>query len=151
MTELARQTSNFDNFSVFFEGELMGEADLVFRLAYAYTLNREVAFDCVRDVYKGLVKDLPELVNSEFMAIRHRLFKDCLRIARSEASAKPSLDRTVLGHFLASFSPEERGILIMNELGGLSPGECATIMGIPEIKVRKCLGKARHNLVAFGG
>lgn len=137
-----------EDFAVFFEGELVGEADLVYRLAYTLTLNQNTAFSCVKQVYQGLAKDLPNLVNLEFFAIRQRLFKDCLA-AVSQCGSSNATDSGDLANFLKNLDLKDRSILVMNELAGLKAGECATILELDEGEVRKRLAKVRKELVAL--
>jgi hypothetical protein len=148
MSEVTRGDSYNEDFAVFFEGELVGEADLVFRFAFAYTLDKKAAFDCVQKVYKSLVKDLPKLVKSSSQDVRRRLFDESYKILRGSADTKPSDSSAMVG-FLKPFSSLERASLMMVEIGGIYPSECANILGIKETDVRSSLAKARAGLIKF--
>ena len=148
MSGSARKTSYNEEYATFFEGELVGEADIVYRFAYACTLDEKASFECVQKVYKNMVKDLPSLVEKSSNEMRRRLLEESYEILKSEkekGSGKNKLD-----NFLKGLDKRERICLIMVEIGGIYPSECSDMLELEEIEVRKALASARAKLVNFG-
>lgn len=148
MGQASKEDSYNEDFAIFFEGELVGEADGVFRLAHAYTLNAELAFNIVVETFKGVIKDLHVLVKCDPVEVRRRLFSDCINLLRDEKNFK-SPDKSNLVEFLRPFDSDERAALIMVELGGMTVNEASKIVRKEEVWVRRALAKVRKQLVSF--
>lgn len=149
MNQTASQANFNENFAAYFETDLVGEADLLYRLAFAYTLNEDISFECVTKVYQGMVSALPELVKLESGAVRMRLCGAALR-AVQPLKPEPTKDKSPLVGFIKTFTPEERATLVLVELAGLLPSEVASLLNKEESDVRKTLATARKQLIAFG-
>lgn len=148
MGESAKVTNFNEQYSLFFASDLLGESDLIYRLAFSQVLNKTQAFEIVKDVYRGLIPDLNRLITMEFLSIRRRLFQDCLKIAGTRPKGQ-NTDRSVLASFIGKFTEIERSILIINELGGFKPKECAELLSMEEFEVRKSLAIIRKSLISF--
>ena len=135
-----------EEYAVYFEGELVGEADLVYRFAYAWTLNKDLSFQCVQAVYKRLAGQLPSIVDMSPVETRKKLFEESLK-ALSELEKGSEASQGAVADFLGEFSKNERACLVMIELGGIFPPECARILGVEESDVRGALAKTRRKLV----
>ena len=148
MSEATQGDSYNEDFATFFEGELVGEADLIYRLAFACALDSKKAFAVVEKVYKDMVKELPKLVKMTAQEVRIRLLEECYSRVKEKKESKAS-DKSSLASFLEPYSLQERASLVMVELAGIYPSECALILGTTEVEVRRFLSKARSNLIEF--
>lgn len=148
MNEVTKTQSYNEDLVAFFETDLMSEADLIYRVACGYSLDQSIAYDVVSKTYKGLVKDLVALSQLESQEIRIRLLSDLLKHLKDiKPAGKPG--KTVLLGFLKDFEANDRLIILLSELGGLLPKECADLVGKDEVFIRKSLAKIRKELVTF--
>ena len=149
MSQVNPEGSYNESFVLFFEGEIVGEADVIYRLAHAYTLNKEAAFQVVQQTLQGLIKDLPELVVSDSIGVRKRMFRDCLQQLQGVTGS--DTDSSNIATFMKQFSAEERAALVMVELSGITVDECASLLEKEVSWVRKSMAKVRQQLVRFAG
>lgn len=148
MNEALQNGSYDEDLTIFFEDKLVGEADLVFQLAYAFTLDRKIAFEVVQKVYKELIKNLSTLAQKDSQEVRLYLLQVGYEFVRDMKEAK-SNDTSVVASFLRSFGPKERVTLMMVEIAGIYPNECSKILSLEEKDIRNSLAKVRESLIKF--
>lgn len=130
--------------ATFYVERLCPEADHVYRLGFALTLSRDGALRCVTGVFNKLSQDLGSLMG------REDLRKKVLRAAWHEFTSmrdKYAAEATAIAKFFAALSLEARGALIIIDVCGMTPAECAEIMAAAPTDVTSHITAARRELV----
>lgn len=135
---------------------LVHEASL-YRFLVVLTGNREVALDCVQDVFIRAYEHLQrgKSVNSQWLykVARNRAIDEIRRSKREAADTEllsrfgapaPDEDLTSLHSAFAALSPSDRAILALSAVEGLSGEEIASRLGIRHSAVRTRLHRARE-------
>lgn len=144
MGQSAPSSAVNESLAAFFVENLCQEADFVYRLCFALSLNPSMAKSCVQETYQKLLPMLNELVREDSTTIRTRLAKMTWNLCENRKGQET--DQSPTGQFLKTLKLEERSALVLVDESGFSPVEAASIMGVDENKVRLSLAKARKAL-----
>jgi hypothetical protein len=131
--------------ATFFLEKLCNEADSVYKLGYAITLNKQAAYDCVRSTYASLMERLSSLMTKKSDELRVELLQACWVANKTKSAKSGGSDK--LSGFFGSLSLSERIVLAMVDGAVLLPEETARVVGCDESEVRQNLAKARQTLI----
>ena len=132
----------------FYLERLCLEADHVFRFAFALTLSRAAAFECVKYAYRKATGLLVELAPLAGGLLRMKMLGYCLDGYRQLHTEYP-VDDTGLVKVLTGMDEKARIVLMLVDAGMMTPAEVGDLLGENEIVIRKSLAQARKHLVAL--
>jgi hypothetical protein len=132
----------------FYDDQIVPRADMVYRFAFAATLNLDAATRIVRQTFEDIALNVDTLygkgtsgLNSELLGICWKHFKG--------ASQKPSgTSKSQIVKVLGDLSVEERVILVGIDVLGVTPNEMMKVVGVEGIPFRRFLANARRTLLA---
>jgi hypothetical protein len=133
----------------FFDDEIVGHADQVYRFAFTLTLALDQAQRLTKKTYETAVSELGKLSRLEGTAAVAWLLGECWKLsggkgAKAEGGATPVM-RAMKGQTV-----EQRAVLCAVDVCGLSPAEATRVFGWSEPDLRRKLAEARKSLVANG-
>ena len=148
MTNAGVRETYDEKLSSFYMERLCLEADHVFRFAFALTLSRTAAFECVKSAYKRATSHLVELAPLPSTDLRMKMLGYCLDGYRSLTTEYP-VDGGGLTTILTGIDEKCRIALMLVDAGMMTPMEVGDLLGEDEISIRKALAQGRKHLVAI--
>ena len=134
----------------YFDDEIVGHADTVYRFALALTLSLDGAHRLVRTTYQIAAAQLERLQAIEGTAAVAWLLGECWK-AHSEAKQAKSPEAPVaVVRALKGIPLDQRAVLVAVDVAGLSLDEAGRVFGWAEQDLRLKLAVSRRALVASG-
>ena len=147
MTNAGVRETYDERLASFYLERLCLEADNTFRFAFAVTMSRVAAFECVKFAYKKATAALVELAALRGADLRARMLTYCLEGVRKLNTEYPP-DNVGLVKMLSGLNEKSRMVLMLVDAGMMTPGEVADLMSESEEAIRKTLAQARKHLIA---
>src|SRR5690606_19612172 len=125
----------------------VARADLVYRFAFAASLNLDAASRLVRKTFEDVAVKVETLrakgngLNAALLAVRWN------RYQKSGDGPAPQAKSQVV-KVLSDLSVEERVILVAVDVLGVTPQEMQGVVGMEQEALRKSLANARRSLMA---
>ena len=133
----------------FFVETVVAEADVVFRLAYAFSLNQEQAWKVTQDVFDELLKEIPQMMAKNTDQIRsYILAKAWDRISTEKVG--PDQPKTNLDKLMMDLTDQCRIVLLFVDAFGLTIDETAEILHCDGVSIEKKLAEARLKMIDYG-
>lgn len=136
-----------DDLINFYDEQLIVRADLVYRFAFAASLNLDTASRLVRQTFEDVAGNVEALhrkgngLNAELLSICWNHYK------KSRDKSSPQSKSQVV-KVLSDLAVEERVILVAVDVLGMTPGEMQGVVGLDQASLRKNLANARRTLMA---
>lgn len=141
---MGNSTGLDQNFGYFSE-ELCSRADDALRMGYLIYLDREIANNMVRNIYKSFAENLANTRKEE--SISRLIFKEAWVWLKSNHDLKASESRSELKDIFQKLSHETRAIMGAVDFLGLSVSETCECTELNEEAVREHLLKGREILL----
>jgi len=129
----------------FYIEQFCSKADIVYRLAFALTLNLDSAKKITEAVFKALSDDIENLAATTTNP-RLALLKACWSHFRKGAHAAPTGQSALIGA-LGGLSVEARAAVVAVDYAGVGPDELEDIFGWEVKKSRTLLAEARRHMI----
>lgn len=136
----------------YFDDEIVGHADTVYRFAFALTLSLDGAHRLTQRTYQEVAANLERFGTAEGSAAVARLLAECWKGFGANAAdgAGQGSEATAVLKALKGIPAAERAALIAVDVAGLSMDEAGKVFGWSETDLRRKLAASRRALVASG-
>lgn len=134
----------------YYDEELVGHADTVFRFGFALTLSVDSAHRLVRLTYQSANSKLKEARGVEGSAAVAWLLGECWRSLGELKGAKSGDGTSSVAKALKALPVEARAALAAVDVAGLSAAEAMRAFGWSDGELRGRLGAARKSLLGGG-
>lgn len=128
----------------FFEDQICGEADAVFRFCVALTLSQEHAIKLLRLGFRKASANIRSLLKLSGSDLRVALLSYVYAEAKDNAAA--STGDSPLFRFLKKMPPANRAILAAREVCGLNTQQIMQVVAMSENDVVRTCAEARKDL-----
>ena len=133
----------------FYEDQVCGEAENVYRFAIGMTFNPDTAYSLLESTCQDAARILPDLIQSAGVDLRARLIKICFEKTKSAKEGNPG--HTRLMSFLSSLDRETRAVVVAKDMAGLTVDHIAQVINQDVNQVRKSLAVARKEMTGIFG
>lgn len=148
MSAPAKIQQEFDeSFINFFDEQMVGHADTVYRMAYTLTLSLDTALQLVKQTYQRLVPNLATLQSAGEQASLPTLLTTLWQCYSELGQVRTPELTSPLGKVLKSLAVEARAALVAVDVAGLGPAEAARVFAWSETDLRQKLAGARRVLL----
>lgn len=136
-----------ESFINFFDEQLVGHADTVYRMAYTLTLSLDSSFQLVKETYQRIVPNLASMQNAVDQNSLPTLLTTLWQCFGQLDQVKTPEISSPLGKILRSLPVDARAALVAVDVAGLGPAEAARVFGWSESDLRQKLAGARRVLL----
>ncbi len=140
------QTYN-EEVNTFYIEDVCGEADGLFRFAYAVLLDQDAAFAAVRAAYRRALDQLTELSQKPIEDVRRFLIASVWQDVEDKHFRPSSTPTSPLGQKLGKLGLMSRAALFAIDICGCSVPEAQVALKRSEDELRKVLAEGRKFLV----
>lgn len=134
----------------YYDDEIVGHADTVYRFAFALTLSLDGALQLTKKTMQAAAAQLERLGRVEGTAAVAWLLAECWKTQADVKAAKaPEITAPVVSA-LKVMPLDQRAALIAVDVAGLGFTEAGRVFGCAEAEVRQKVAAARRALVASG-
>lgn len=146
---MVHPAKNFsDDVINFYDDQLVPRADMVYRFAFAASLNLDVASKLVRQTFEEIASNVEALQRKGTAGLNGELLAICWKHFRS-AGQKPTVSsKSQVVKVLGNLSIEERVILVGVDVLGMAANDLMKIVGVEGFPFRRFLANARRTLLA---
>jgi len=131
----------------FYDEQLVPRADMVYRFAFAASLNLDAATSLVRQTFEEIARDVERLEKGGTVNLDCELLSICWRLFRKNATKEAVQSKSQIVKVLKDLSIEERVILVGTDVLGISPTDMMRIVNVEGVSFRRNLSKARSSLL----
>jgi hypothetical protein len=131
----------------FYDEQLVSRADIVYRFAFAASLNLDSASRLVRQTFEEVASDVQRLERVGTASLDSELLSICWRLYKKGGSKDSSLSKSQVVKVLKDLSIEERVILVGTDVIGIAPNDMMKIVNVEGVSFRRNLAKARSTLL----
>lgn len=132
----------------FYDEQLVPRADMVYRFAFAASLNLDSASRLVRQTFEDIAMNADALHRKGGNNLNADLLTVCWNHFRNSRDKSSPQSKSQVVRVLNDLTVEERVILVAVDVLGLSAAEAQSVVGVDEKVLRKNLANARRVLMA---
>lgn len=131
----------------FYDDQLVPRADMVYRFAFAASLNLDVASKLVRQTFEEIASGAEALHRKGGNGINGELLGICWKLFRAGGQRQTTQSKSQVVRVLANLSIEERVILVGVDVLGVPANDLMKVVGVEGIPFRRYLANARRTLL----
>jgi hypothetical protein len=131
----------------FYDEQLVPRADMVYRFAFAASLNLDSASRLVRQTFEEVASDAQRLERGGTASLDCELLSICWRLFKKGGSKDLNLSKSQVVQVLKDLSVEERVILVGTDVLGIGANDMMKIVNVEGVSFRRNLAKARSTLL----
>lgn len=132
----------------FYDEQLVPRADMVYRFAFAASLNLDSASRLVRQTFEEVAMNVDALHRKGGHQLSSDLLSVCWNHFKKTRDKSSPQSKSQVVKVLSDLSVEERVILVTVDVLGITPAETQSVLGLDAVVLRKHLGNARRALMA---
>lgn len=131
----------------FYDDQLVPRADMVYRFAFAASLNLDVASKLVRQTFEDVAANVEALHRKGTVGLNGELLSVCWNHFKSSERKQAIATKSQVVKVLGSLSVEERVILVGVDVLGMTANDLMKVVGIEPVPFRRFLANARRTLL----
>ncbi len=131
----------------FYDEQLVPRADMVYRFAFAASLNLDAASRLVRQTFEEVAKEAQRLEGGGTINLDSELLSICWRLYKKGGTKDSNQSKSQVVKVLKDLSVEERVILVGTDVLGIAPNDMMKIVNVEGVSFRRNLAKARGTLL----
>ncbi len=131
----------------FYDEQLVPRADMVYRFAFAASLNLDAASRLVRQTFEEVAKEAQRLEGGGTINLDSELLGICWRLYKKGGTKDSNQSKSQIVKVLKDLSVEERVILVGTDVLGIAPNDMMKIVNVEGVSFRRNLAKARGTLL----
>jgi hypothetical protein len=131
----------------FYDEQLVPRADMVYRFAFAASLNLDSASRLVRQTFEEVAKEVERLETVGTSNLDGELLGICWRLFKKSGSKDAAQSKSQVVKVLKDLSVDERVILVGTDVLGIAPNDMMKIVNVEGVLFRRNLAKARGALL----
>lgn len=133
----------------FYEDQICGEAENVYRFAMGMTFNPDTAYNLLEMTCQQAARSLQDLIKTSGVDLRAKLFMICYEKCKDAKEGNPG--HTRLMSYLSQLDRGTRAVVIAKDMGGLTIEHIAAMINEDINKVRVRLANARKDMTGIFG